>query len=142
MELAEHEALPSGTVTFLQTDIEDSSGWWEKAPEAMREALAAHDALIAQAVRANGGVVVKHLGDGCWAAFDSAPRAADAAVDFQGRQQEAASDQLLPLRIRIGLHTGEIEPTEGDYFGPVVNRAARVMSSGHGGQVLIPEGTM
>ena len=141
MELAEHEALPSGTVTFLQTDIEDSSGWWEKAPEAMREALAAHDALIAQAVRANGGVVVKHLGDGCWAAFDSAPRAAAAAVDFQGRQQEAASDQLLPLRIRIGLHTGEIEPTEGDYFGPVVNRAARIVDLANGNQIVCSAST-
>ena len=96
-------ALPSGTVTFLMTDIENSSGHWEEELEAMRVALAAHDAMAAQTVRDHDGVVVKHLGDGCWAAFSSAPDAAAAAIDFQRRHQREAPEAGLRLKVRIGL---------------------------------------
>jgi len=129
-------ALPTGVVTFLFTDIENSSGWWEERPSEMRTSLAAHDALIAEVVAAHGGAVVKHLGDGCWAAFGSATSAAAAAIDFQHRHQTSASATGLSLSVRIGLHTGEAEPTEQDYFGPVVNRAARIVDLANGDQIV------
>ena len=130
------KSLPAGVVTFLFTDIENSSGWWEARPGDMRASLAAHDALIAEVVSMHGGVVVKHLGDGCWAAFGSATNAATAAIDFQRRHQESASASDLHLNVRIGLHTGEAEPTGDDYFGPVVNRAARVVDLANGNQIV------
>ncbi len=128
--------LPSGVVTFLFTDIENSSGWWEERPTEMRTGLIAHDALVADVVAEHGGVIVKHLGDGCWAAFGSASTAAAAAIDFQHRHQTSASPSGLQLRIRIGLHTGEVEPTGHDYFGPVVNRAARIADLANGDQIV------
>jgi predicted ATPase/class 3 adenylate cyclase len=130
------EALPKGVVTFLFTDIENSSGWWETRPVEMRTSLAAHDALIAEVVAAHDGAVVKHLGDGCWGAFGSATNAAAAAIDFQFRHQAGASAGDLHLDVRIGLHTGEVEPTGGDYFGPVVNRAARIVDLANGNQIV------
>ena len=105
------ETLPTGVVTFLHTDIENSSGWWEARPVEMRAALAAHDALVAEVVATHDGAVVKHLGDGCWAAFGSATEAVAAAIEFQRRHQTAASASGLQLDVRIGVHTGEIEPT-------------------------------
>ncbi len=128
--------LPSGVVTFLFTDIENSSGWWEERPTEMRSLLIAHDALVAEVVAAHGGSIVKHLGDGCWAAFRSASTAAAAAIDFQHRHQTSLSPSGLQLRIRIGLHTGEAEPTGHDYFGPVVNRAARIADLANGDQIV------
>ena len=130
------ETLPTGVVTFLFTDIANSSGWWETHPAEMRRALAAHDALIVEVVASYGGAVVKHLGDGCWAAFRSATNAATAAIEFQRRHQAAASASELHLDIRIGLHAGEVAPTGGDYFGPVVNRAARVVDLANGNQIV------
>ncbi len=128
--------LPSGVVTFLFTDIENSSGWWEERPAEMRSGLTAHDALVADVVAGHGGAIVKHLGDGCWAAFASASTAAAAAIEFQHRHQTSASSSRLPLRLRIGLHTGEVEPTGQDYFGPVVNRAARIADLANGNQIV------
>ena len=128
--------LPSGVVTFLFTDIENSSGWWEERPTEMRAGLIAHDALVADVVAAHGGAIVKHLGDGCWAAFGSASSAAAAAIDFQHRHQTPTSPSGLPLRLRIGLHAGEVEPTGQDYFGPVVNRAARIADLANGNQIV------
>ena len=133
--------LPSGTVTFLFTDIEDSSWWWERQPNEMREALARHDTLAADVVRTNAGAMVKHLGDGCWAAFDSPAKAALAAMEFQRRHQQTESGEGLRLDIRIGLHTGEVEPTGHDYFGPVVNRAARIVDLANGNQIVCSSST-
>jgi predicted ATPase/class 3 adenylate cyclase len=130
------ERLPTGIVTFLFTDIENSSGWWEARPTNMRAGLAAHDALIAETVASNNGAVVKHLGDGCWAAFGSATNAAAAAIEFQSRHQSSATAGELHLNVRIGLHTGEVEPTERDYFGPVVNRTARIVDLANGNQIV------
>ena len=132
----EEVVLPSGVVTFLFTDIENSSGWWEERPTEMRTGLAAHDALVADVVTTHGGAIVKHMGDGCWAAFGSASSAAAAAIDFQRRHQSSTSPSGLPLKIRIGLHTGEVEPTGQDYFGPVVNRAARIVDLANGDQIV------
>jgi predicted ATPase len=123
---------PSGTVTFLFTDIEGSTERWQRDREAMAVALAVHDELIRSSVERHGGVVFKHTGDGMCAVFVSAPAAVLAAVEAQAG---------LELPVRMGLHTGEAESREGDYFGPTLNLAARVMDAGHGGQVLASAAT-
>jgi predicted ATPase/class 3 adenylate cyclase len=123
---------PSGTVTFLFTDIEGSSRLWEEHPAEMRELVAQHDMRFRVAIEANDGYVVKATGDGFHAAFG---RAAD-AVKAAERLQAATAD-LPTLKVRIGINTGEVQERDGDYFGPPVNRAARLMSAAHGGQVLI-----
>ncbi len=123
---------PAGTVTFLLTDIEGSTRLWEADPAVMRVALAAHDQVLRSAVDAAGGWLFKHTGDGVCAAFASAPDAVAAAVDAQRR---------LELPVRMGLATGTAEWRDDDYFGPVVNRAARVMAAGHGGQILLGAAT-
>jgi predicted ATPase len=111
----------------LFTDIEGSTRRWEADERAMRAALIAHDEVLHSAVEAYGGWVFKHTGDGVCAAFGSARGAIDAAVAAQRR---------LALPVRMGIATGEAECRGDDYFGPVLNRAARVMAAGHGGQIL------
>src|SRR5258706_1550128 len=123
---------PSGTVTFLFTDIEGSTQRWQADDRAMSDALAAHDLVIRSAVEGHGGIVFKHTGDGICAVFASAPAAVAAAMESQAG---------LNLPVRMGLHTGEAETRGGDYFGSTVNRAARVMDAGHGGQVLLSSAT-
>src|SRR5438270_4104738 len=123
---------PSGVVTFLFTDIEGSTRRWEKDPDEMRAALAAHDEVLRNAIEAHGGWLFKHTGDGACAAFASPNSAVDAAV---------AAQRKLELPVRMGLATGEAELRDGDYFGTVLNRAARVMAAGHGGQILVAEST-
>ena len=130
---------PSGAVTFLFTDIEDSTPLWDRHRAAMRPALAEHDALLETAVIANDGVIVKTTGDGAMAAFASPSAALSAALDAQRALQDAQWEAIAPdrIRVRMGLHTGEAELRAGDYYGTAVNRAARIMSIGYGGQVLI-----
>ncbi len=123
---------PSGVVTFLFTDVEGSTRRWESDADEMRAALAAHDYLLRNAVEAHGGFLFKHTGDGVCAAFASPRSAVDAAV---------AAQRALELPVRMGLATGEAEVRGGDYFGPVLNRAARVMAAGHGGQILLADST-
>ena len=120
--------LPTGTVTFVFTDIEGSTERWQNDEVAMSTALASHDLTIRSVVDRHGGWVFKHTGDGVCAVFTSAPAAVAAAVDAQ---------ELLSLPVRIGVHTGEAELRDGDYFGPTMNRTARVMDAGHGGQILV-----
>ena len=124
---------PSGVVTFLFTDIEGSTRRWESDPEAMREALAAHDEVLHRAIEARGGWLFKHTGDGVCAAFSSPRAAVDTATNAQ---------RLLALPVRIGIATGEAEQRGDDYFGPALNRAARVMAAGHGGQILVAASTV
>jgi predicted ATPase len=119
-------------VTFLFTDVEGSTRRWEADADAMRTALAAHDEVLRKAIEAHGGFLFKHTGDGVCAAFNSPKSAVDAAV---------AAQHALELPVRMGLATGEAELRDGDYFGAVLNRAARVMSAGHGGQVLLADST-
>ncbi|OBH48147.1 cyclase [Mycobacterium mantenii] len=119
-------------MTFLFTDIEGSTRRWEADAEEMRVALAAHDHALRKAVEAHGGWLFKHTGDGVCAAFASPRSAVDAAV---------AAQQELELPVRMGLATGEAELREGDYFGTALNRAARVMAAGHGGQILLADST-
>jgi len=125
-------AAPSGVVTFLFTDVEGSTRRWEKDADGMRLALAAHDEVLRNAIEAHGGFMFKHTGDGVCAAFASPRSAVDAAV---------AAQRALELPVRMGIATGEAELREGDYFGAVLNRAARVMAAGHGGQILLAEST-
>jgi predicted ATPase len=119
-------------VTFLFTDVEGSTRRWEADADAMRAALAAHDEVLRAAIEAHGGLLFKHTGDGVCAAFSSPKSAVDAAIAAQRR---------LQLPVRMGLATGEAELRDGDYFGAVLNRAARVMAAGHGGQILLVEAT-
>jgi predicted ATPase/class 3 adenylate cyclase len=123
---------PSGTVTFLFTDIEGSTRLWEADADGMRAALADHDIVLRDAVEARGGWLFKHTGDGVCAVFVSARAAVEAAVDAQRR---------LGLPVRMGIGTGEAELRGDDYFGPALNRAARVMAAGHGGQILVAAST-
>jgi predicted ATPase/class 3 adenylate cyclase len=123
---------PSGVVTFLFTDIEGSTHRWESDADGMRVALAAHDKVLRTAVDAHGGYVFSHSGDGIAAAFSSPMSAVGAAIDAQ---------RDLQLPVRMGIATGEAELRDDDYFGTVLNRAARVMAAGHGGQVLVAEST-
>jgi predicted ATPase/class 3 adenylate cyclase len=133
--------LPTGTVTFLFTDIEGSTTRWEHQPDAMRAALARHDALVRAAIEAHEGHVVKTMGDAFHAAFARAPDAARAALDAQRRIQAEPWAELGTIRVRMALHTGAAEERNGDYYGPPLNRAARLMSVGHGGQILLSQVT-
>ena len=119
-------------MTFLFTDVEGSTRRWEADAEGMRIALAAHDEVLRTAIEGHGGWLFKHTGDGVCAAFSSPRSAVDAAV---------AAQRALELPVRMGLATGEAELRGGDYFGAVLNRAARVMAAGHGGQILLAEST-
>ena len=134
-------ALPSGTVTFLFTDVEGSTALWEQHPEAMRAALARHDVLLRDAIEANGGAVVKTTGDGFHAAFATADSAVRAAVDAQVDLVREPWADTGPLLVRIGLHTGSAEMRDGDYFGTALNRAARLMAAAHGGQIVCSHAT-
>src|SRR4249919_1259758 len=111
--------LPTGTVTFLFTDLESSTRLWEQDPEAMREALAQHDALLNRAVETHAGQVVKSTGDGLHAVFTTADAAGMAAVAGQQDLLAASWGPFGALRVRMGLHTGVAEQRGADYFGPV-----------------------
>ncbi len=126
------DARPTGTVTFLFTDIEGSTQRWEQDAAAMRNELAVHDEALRSAIESHGGWLFKHTGDGVCAAFASAQGAVDAAIGAQ---------RALRLPVRMGLATGEAERRGDDYFGPTLNTAARVMAAGHGGQVLVAAST-
>jgi len=129
---ADPAAAPSGVLTFLFTDIEGSTRRWEFDADAMRSALVAHDKVLRTAIEAYDGFLFSHTGDGVMAAFASPMSAVNAAIDAQ---------RELQLPVRMGIATGEAELREGDYFGTVLNRAARVMAAGHGGQILVAEST-
>ena len=132
---------PSGTVTFLFTEIEGSTQLWEQHPAAMRAAIPQHDAILKDAVEKHAGYVVKTTGVGLMAAFGVADNALRAALESQQALASATWGETGALRVRMGLHTGSAEEREGDYFGPALNRAARLMAVGHGGQVLLSMGT-
>ena len=134
--------LPSGTVTFLFTDLEGSTRLWEEHPEAMRDALARHDGILRDAVEAHGGYVVKTTGDGFHAAFATAHAAVVAAVAAQIALDRETWGVTGPLRVRMGLHTGAASSRDGDYFGAALNRAARLMSVAHGGQIVCSQATV
>ncbi len=133
--------LPTGTVTFLFTDIEGSTQLWERHSQAMQVAMARHDALLRAAVEANHGKVIKTTGDGLHAVFASAADGAQAVLAGQRALLAEHWPAAAPLRARMALHTGEADLRDGDYYGPAVNRAARLMSVASGGQSLLSQST-
>jgi predicted ATPase len=129
---------PSGTVTFLFTDVEGSTRLWAADAEAMSASLLVHDAVVRSAIESAGGYVFTTAGDSFAAAFSRASDAVSAAAAIQAGLDDAV--WLGPaLRVRIGMHLGEAEERGGDYFGPTVNMAARVEAAGHGGQTLLTD---
>jgi predicted ATPase/class 3 adenylate cyclase len=135
--------LPSGTLTFLFTDIEGSTRQWEEQREWMQRALARHDALLRETIESQGGYIFKTVGDAFCAAFAIPHSALAAALQAQ---HTLFTDALLataatPLRVRMALHTGATEERDGDYFGPPLNRVARLLAAAHGGQVLLSGAT-
>jgi predicted ATPase/class 3 adenylate cyclase len=129
---------PTGKVIFLFTDIEGSTRLWERSPGAMSRALARHDEILRHAIEGHAGHVFKTVGDAFCAAFDSATEAVQAGLLAQrGLLAEVWPEEVGALRVRMALHTGNAEERGGDYFGPPVNRVARLLSAGHGGQTLL-----
>ena len=128
---------PTGTVTFLFTDIEGSTKLWENNAPAMQAALARHDELLKRAIEERGGYVFKTVGDAFCAAFSTASDALEAALEAQRLVLKERWDESASLRVRMALHMGAAEERDGDYFGPPVNRVARLLSAAHGGQVLL-----
>jgi TolB-like protein/class 3 adenylate cyclase len=133
--------LPTGTVTFLFTDIEGSTRLWETQHAAMQAALPRHDSLVRQCVSAHGGHVFKTGGDAFCVAFHTAPDALAAALEAQRALHRERWPDSLKIRVRMAVHTGAVESRDGDYFGPPLNRVARLLSAGHGGQTLLSEAT-
>jgi class 3 adenylate cyclase len=136
-------ALPAGVVTFLLTDIEGSTRLWEREPEAMREALARHDALMLAYVRRLHGHVVKSKGEGdsVFAVFRHARDAVAAALVLQCALGDERWATRTPIQVRMAIHTGQVELRDGDYYGPTVNRCARLRALARGGQVLVSGAT-
>jgi predicted ATPase/class 3 adenylate cyclase len=132
-----NEVSPQGQVTFLFTDLVGSTQLWEVFPEAMHASMAQHDAFLKQAISSHQGKIVKKTGDGIHAAFASPADAVYAAIEGQKRVQSEEWGETGPLLVRMGLHIGDSQFREGDYYGSTLNRAARIMSIGHGGQILI-----
>src|SRR5215211_5008028 len=129
---------PTGTLTFLFTDIEGSTKLWEDNAPAMQAALARHDELLRGAIEEQGGYVFKTIGDAFCAAFPTGPDALEAALVAQRELfAEAWDEEIGTLRVRMALHTGAAEERDGDYFGPPLNRVARLLSAAYGGQVLL-----
>src|SRR5215207_9143808 len=128
---------PSGRVVFLFTDIEGSTKAWDAHRDAMAVAVAEHDALLRGAIEAGGGYVFKTVGDAFCAAFADPAAALGSALAAQRALAERRWAEVGSLRVRVALHAGEAEERDADYFGPTVNRVARLLSAGHGGQVLL-----
>jgi len=131
--------LPSGTVTFLFTDIEGSTQLWEKYPDKMRSALAVHDSILSDVITVNHGHIIKTTGDGAHAVFEKAIDALHATLDIQHTLTTSRlfDDQDIALHVRMGLHTGEAELRGNDYYGQALNRTARIMAVASGGQILL-----
>ena len=137
-ELRSSQVLVSGTLTFLFTDIEDSTRIWEQYPEQMRIAMARHDALIESAVEGQYGLLIRPRGEGDsrFAVFPQADDGIRSAIDILQKLAGGFSDLPMALKVRIGMHTGTADLRLGDYYGSTVNRCARIRALGHGGQLL------
>ena len=133
--------IPEGTITFLFTDIEGSTRLWEDVPDSMRVALQRHEVLLRSEFERHGGFVFKTVGDAFCVAFDTAHEALAAVLAAQRALHAERWSDLLGedrrLRVRTALHTGDAQERDGDYFGPSLNRVARLLSAGHGGQILL-----
>jgi predicted ATPase/class 3 adenylate cyclase len=131
--------LPSGTAAFLFTDIEGSTQRWDRYPDHMKAAVGRHDEILRSVMSTHDGHVFKTVGDGFCVAFGSAENGVAAAVAAQRALSAQDFSSVDGLRVRMGMHVGEASERNDDYFGPTVNRVARLMSIGHGGQILISE---
>jgi predicted ATPase/class 3 adenylate cyclase len=131
--------LPSGTVTFLFTDIEGSTRKWQAHPSAMAAAVARHDALLEAEMARHGGAVFKTVGDAFCVAFSRPDHALSAALAAQVALHRVGWGDVGGLRVRMALHAGAADERDGDYFGPPVNRIARLLSTAHGGQILVSQ---
>jgi predicted ATPase/class 3 adenylate cyclase len=129
--------LPAGTVTFVFTDIEGSTQRWDRDPDAMQAALRRHDAILREAIANAGGYVFKTIGDAFCAAFSRPSDALTAALAIQRTLAAEDFSAVDGLRVRIAIHAGQTDERESDYFGPVVNRVARLLATAHGGQVIV-----
>ncbi|MCI0345069.1 MAG: hypothetical protein L0221_06420, partial [Chloroflexi bacterium] len=134
---------PTGVVTFLLTDIEGSTAMWDTEPDAMAEALERHDALVAERVETAGGLLLQSKGEGdsTVSAFRRASKAAVTASEIHRALAEEEWPGGISIKVRVALHTGEAYEREGDYFGPTLNRAARIRSLACGGQTLLSRAT-
>src|SRR6187431_1457474 len=124
-------------VTFLFTDVEGSTRLWEAQPRAMSVALARHDALLHAAIESAGGTVFKTVGDAFCAAFPAPEAAIEAAVVGQKALTTAPPIENIPLKVRMAIHSGQAERRAGDYFGPPLNRVARLLATAHGEQIVV-----
>jgi predicted ATPase/class 3 adenylate cyclase/uncharacterized protein HemY len=130
--------MPTGTVTFLFTDIEGSTRLWDRDPEGMRAALAAHDRLIRAAIETQGGVIFKTIGDAFCAAFAVAKDAVNAAIEAQqSLSQNCPRVHGDSIRVRMAIHSGTAEQQDGDYIGSTLNRIARIIGIANGGQIVL-----
>ena len=133
--------LPSGTITFLYTDIEGSTPMWDRNPQAMQASVERHNAILQEAIESRGGMIYKVIGDAFQAAFSLPAKAVEAAVAAQRALVVEEWGESGPIRVRMGIHTGPAEARAGDYVSSssnqTLNRVARIMSAGHGGQILV-----
>jgi predicted ATPase/class 3 adenylate cyclase len=134
-------SIPSGTVALLFTDVEGSTRLWESEPEPMARALRRHDEILRAAIGSAGGFVFKTVGDAFCATFATPHAALAAVLDAQRALGAEPWPTGRPIRVRMSLHTGVCEERDNDYFGPVVNRTARLEAAAHGGQVLVSGAT-
>jgi len=130
-------AIPSGTLVFLFSDIEGSTSRWDSRRDAMQAALRRHDALVRSALERQGGYVFKTIGDAFCATFSTVGAALRAACEAQRELAAGDWSEVGGLRVRMAIHAGDADERDGDYFGPTVNRVARLLALGHGGQVLV-----
>ncbi len=128
-------------MTFLFTDVEGSTRLWDEHPDVMQNTMVRHDEILRDAIAAHDGSVVKTTGDGFHAVFATAHDAVTAAVAAQSALLDDDWDITETVRVRMGIHTGEAEMRDGDYSGSAVNRAARLMSAAHGGQIVVSSAT-
>jgi len=134
--------LPTGVVTFLFTDIEGSTKLWERCPDAMREALADHYAIVRRIAERNHGVIFKTVGDACFCAFQRPVDALLAAIEAQrALHAQAWPSEVAEICVRMGIHSGDCAPRDGDYFGSTVNRVARLAAIAFGRQILVSAAT-
>ena len=129
--------------TFLMTDLEGSTRLWEAQPGLMHDVMARHFALIEEAVARHGGLVVRAKGEGdsVFAVFDHAASAASSALDMQRALAATPWPAGIDIKVRAAIHTGGAETRNDDYYGPAVNRCARLRALGHGGQTLVSSAT-
>ena len=125
--------------TFLFTDLQQSSFLWEQYPTEMENALRVHDEILQSLIESHNGVLVKMMGDGAMAVFENVHEALRMSIEAQDTLENYEWGIIGSLKIRIGIHLGSAQLRDGDYFGPAIGRTARIMSAGHGGQILMSE---